>query len=229
MIRQGNAMHDIEPTTGTLVQVDAIKRDARALNLMVNYLCSSPCDCPQHVLDQTYVDLLAAVLVDVVGGCSRSGCRLFTTADVMRQGRVSHDEQMVVDILSAAVQVGAIRPIEPGIAIRAGVDRAWVEAGQGVWESVDPDPLDSSRFNEAIDRLRSRLPWPGPPAHTDHGNATPPKLVTAREAAKLLGCSERTLWTITDRKELPVVRIGRRVSYDTRDLSSWIEAQKVRG
>ena len=60
-------------------------------------------------------------------------------------------------------------------------------------------------------------------------NPAPPKLLSARDAAKLLGVSERTLWSMTHRGEIAAVRIGRRVLYDPQDLSRWIAGSKTPG
>ena len=51
-------------------------------------------------------------------------------------------------------------------------------------------------------------------------------LIGARDAAKALAISERTLWGLTNGGGLPHVRIGRRVLYDPRDLKAWIDQQK---
>ena len=53
-----------------------------------------------------------------------------------------------------------------------------------------------------------------------------PILLTSRQAAALLQVGERTLWRLTDKGEIPVVRIGRLVRYDPRDLQRWIEKKK---
>ena len=56
-----------------------------------------------------------------------------------------------------------------------------------------------------------------------------PMLVTAREAAKMLAVSERTLWTLADSGALPRVPIGPRCyRYDVADLRAWIAARKER-
>jgi excisionase family DNA binding protein len=55
-----------------------------------------------------------------------------------------------------------------------------------------------------------------------------PLLVTAREAARMLSLSERTVWGLSKAGELPTVRIGRSVRYDPRDLQAWIERSKQR-
>lgn len=51
-------------------------------------------------------------------------------------------------------------------------------------------------------------------------------LVKPLEAARLLTISERTLWALTNRGDLPCVRIGRAVRYDRGDLLDWIKKQK---
>jgi excisionase family DNA binding protein len=53
-----------------------------------------------------------------------------------------------------------------------------------------------------------------------------PQLFTTREAAKHLRLSERSLWSITQAGKIPVVRIGRRVLYDSNDLRHFIEGSK---
>jgi excisionase family DNA binding protein len=47
-------------------------------------------------------------------------------------------------------------------------------------------------------------------------------LVTAREAAAALSISERTLWTLTQSGDIPVVRLGRSVRYSVEALREHI-------
>lgn len=62
----------------------------------------------------------------------------------------------------------------------------------------------------------------------------PRLLVTTREAAKMLGISERTLFTLSKDGDIPAVRFGespngkkrRAVRYDPRDLDAWIISTK---
>ena len=54
-------------------------------------------------------------------------------------------------------------------------------------------------------------------------------LIGVKEAAKALGISDRTLWTFTQRGELPHVKIGSRVLYPLSDLQKWIDARKQGG
>lgn len=52
-------------------------------------------------------------------------------------------------------------------------------------------------------------------------------LVNTKEAAKMLGICEKSLWSRTvPRGTLPCVRLGRLVRYDPRDLQVWVDAQK---
>ena len=54
-----------------------------------------------------------------------------------------------------------------------------------------------------------------------------PLLLNARDAAKALSICERTLWKMShEDKVIPHVRIGKRVLYDPRDLTEWIDRQK---
>ena len=48
-------------------------------------------------------------------------------------------------------------------------------------------------------------------------------LLKPREAARCLAVSERLLRDLTNRSDLPCVRIGRAVRYDPADLEAWID------
>lgn len=52
-------------------------------------------------------------------------------------------------------------------------------------------------------------------------------LVSAEIAAKLLAVSPRTLWTLTHSREIPMVKIGRSVRYDPRDLDAYIQSRRT--
>jgi excisionase family DNA binding protein len=60
-------------------------------------------------------------------------------------------------------------------------------------------------------------------------DADPPTLITARDAAKVLGICDKSLWNATHRGEIPAVKLGRSVRYDPRDLNRWIESNKATG
>jgi excisionase family DNA binding protein len=47
----------------------------------------------------------------------------------------------------------------------------------------------------------------------------------AKDAAKALAISERTLWSLTNRGLIPHVRIGRAVLYPVGSLRQWLAAQ----
>jgi excisionase family DNA binding protein len=57
--------------------------------------------------------------------------------------------------------------------------------------------------------------------------ASAPRLLSRPETAELLGVSERTLFALTKRGDVPAVRIGGRVLYDPRDLVGFIDSRKV--
>jgi excisionase family DNA binding protein len=51
-------------------------------------------------------------------------------------------------------------------------------------------------------------------------------LLRPREAAEWLKISARSLWSLTQRGELPAVRIGRSVRYLLTDLQAYAESRK---
>jgi excisionase family DNA binding protein len=55
------------------------------------------------------------------------------------------------------------------------------------------------------------------------------RLLNAKQAASQLQIGTRKLWELTNRGEIPSVRIGRRVLYDPRDLDQFIAASKQGG
>ena len=61
-------------------------------------------------------------------------------------------------------------------------------------------------------------------------SSTPPVplAVGRREAATLLGISERLLWTWTQAGTIPHVRIGSRVLYPVEQLRQWLSKQATR-
>jgi predicted DNA-binding transcriptional regulator AlpA len=76
------------------------------------------------------------------------------------------------------------------------------------------------------------LPPPSPPVQapppelSSRGDKDQPLLLRAREAAKALGVSERTLWSRTKpRGPIPSVRLGSAVCYSVAALQEWIDAE----
>lgn len=47
-------------------------------------------------------------------------------------------------------------------------------------------------------------------------------LIDAKEAAKRLKISSRSLWSLTNQRQIPAVRIGRSVRYPVDGLRDWI-------
>lgn len=56
-----------------------------------------------------------------------------------------------------------------------------------------------------------------------------PLSLRARDAARLLGISQRSLWTITKRGDIPHVRIGRTVTYPVDGLRDWLKKRSKGG
>lgn len=53
-----------------------------------------------------------------------------------------------------------------------------------------------------------------------------PVLLNVKDAATYLGRSQQSVQHLIFKRELPVVRVGRRVHLDRRDLDAWIEKNK---
>jgi excisionase family DNA binding protein len=64
------------------------------------------------------------------------------------------------------------------------------------------------------------------PSTNGHTAVVTPLLLKPRDAARSLAISERKLWQLTKDGEIQVVKVGRSVRYDPRDLQRWIDAQK---
>jgi len=64
--------------------------------------------------------------------------------------------------------------------------------------------------------------------HDPHGAEVTPLAVNMTTAAKLLGIGTRKLWELTNRGEIPHVRIGRSVRYPVEDLRAWL-SQRTNG
>jgi len=87
--------------------------------------------------------------------------------------------------------------------------------------AVEPAALEQL-VRRVAQELLAQLP-PTPAAQAA------PLLVSLREGARLLSCSERTLWGLVDAGEIQCVRIGTRLLLDPRDLQAWIDRAKGNG
>lgn len=63
-------------------------------------------------------------------------------------------------------------------------------------------------------------------ANRDHDGGG---LLTSKEAARFLGVSERTLWTIKDEGRLPSIKVRRCVRYKMDDLMQYIDGLRMPG
>jgi len=74
-------------------------------------------------------------------------------------------------------------------------------AASGQRAALSPPPFDAS-YNASV---------------------APPLAVRAKQAAQLLGIGVRKLWELTNRREIPHVRIGTAIVYPVRSLEDWLE------
>ena len=67
-----------------------------------------------------------------------------------------------------------------------------------------------------------------PQIHNGNGRSkAAPRLLTVKDAASYIGSTEQAVQHLIHRRELVVVRRGRRVHLDRGDLDRWIESNKV--
>jgi excisionase family DNA binding protein len=88
------------------------------------------------------------------------------------------------------------------------------------------EPLIRKVISETIARMEAgsmRLAS-GSAERTDVSSAN--LLWKRSQAAKALGISERTLWSLTQAGTIPYVKIGRSVRYAPDELKAWVSAQK---
>lgn len=64
-----------------------------------------------------------------------------------------------------------------------------------------------------------------PPASTS-SSAAHESLWNVRRTAGFLGLHEKTVYDMVARGELPVVRVGRLLRFDPRDMTRWVSARK---
>jgi predicted DNA-binding transcriptional regulator AlpA len=55
-----------------------------------------------------------------------------------------------------------------------------------------------------------------------------PLALRRRDAARMLGLSERALWSLTNRGDVPHVRLGKSIRYPVAALRDWL-AKRTRG
>lgn len=54
-------------------------------------------------------------------------------------------------------------------------------------------------------------------------------LLTTDQTSKHLGITIRTLYTLTQRGDLPCIKVGRSVRYDPRDIEEYLARNKSQG
>lgn len=71
----------------------------------------------------------------------------------------------------------------------------------------------------------STLPTPEKPARLTDPVRPVTLALRPKEAARALGISDRLLWSLTNRKLIPHVRVGARIIYPLDVLSEWLAKQ----
>jgi excisionase family DNA binding protein len=76
--------------------------------------------------------------------------------------------------------------------------------------------------------MRDPLPGARPPTESPGPSSGPDSdpLWTVRRAAQYLGLHEKTVYDMVARGELPVIRVGRSLRFDPRDMTRWVSARK---
>ena len=87
-------------------------------------------------------------------------------------------------------------------------------------EGQSLDLLVDAIADRVADKVRSSL------AARASDQAVQATLLNVKEAAIYLGRSEQSVQHLIFKRDLPVVRFGRRVHLDRRDLDEWIENNK---
>ena len=54
------------------------------------------------------------------------------------------------------------------------------------------------------------------------------RLLNIKEVSEYLGISQKGLYNMIYRREIPFIKIGGRVRFDIIDLDKWIERQKIK-
>jgi excisionase family DNA binding protein len=90
----------------------------------------------------------------------------------------------------------------------------------------DPQPSIADAISKISEHVTARVEE-RVIEHLEHmAPPVKPALLTVKDAAAYLGRSEQSIQHLIFTKELPVVRVGRRVHLDRRDLDLWIEKNK---
>ena len=63
------------------------------------------------------------------------------------------------------------------------------------------------------------------PGAADEVSATPRLALRPKEASKALGIGARLLWSMTNRGEIPHIKLGKAVLYPIAELERWLSEQ----
>ena len=91
----------------------------------------------------------------------------------------------------------------------------------------EPEPLQSRPIQQLAAELLQRIStMEKRPAKPPEGRSQA-RLLTARQAAEYIGRSEQAVRHLIFQRDIPVVRDGRCVRIDRKDLDIWIENNKI--
>lgn len=74
-----------------------------------------------------------------------------------------------------------------------------------------------------------RLSPPAPLQIKAEDGSLLPLALRPREAARALGIGERLLWSLTNRGEIPYLKLGKATLYPIADLQQWLSEQAEKG
>ncbi|MBW7905312.1 MAG: helix-turn-helix domain-containing protein [Phycisphaerae bacterium] len=73
------------------------------------------------------------------------------------------------------------------------------------------------------------FPAPSAAPASDDASAPPRLALRPKDAAKALGVGERLLWSMTNRGEIPHIKLGKCVLYPVAELERWLSEQAAGG
>jgi excisionase family DNA binding protein len=88
--------------------------------------------------------------------------------------------------------------------------------------------LSPEVVNQIAQAVAARLlPHPNGNGNGNTQKPIPKRLLTVKEAAAYIGRSESAIYHLVARREIAVVRHGRNLRFDVKELDRWIEGDKT--
>lgn len=80
-------------------------------------------------------------------------------------------------------------------------------------------------ISDALQRLEKKLGSSNPSSRDPARSRSGPLLLSLTDATEFLGLSERSMRQLVFERRIPVTRIGRRIYFQTDELTKWINEQ----